>query len=58
MRTLYKCQKCGETDSDQGNNATIPPPKALICSKCKSGHGMSVDDQVMRGVGMLPVGAE
>jgi hypothetical protein len=58
MRQLYKCQNCGETDSDAGNNALLQPPKALICNKCKSGRGMSPDEQVARGVGMLPVGAE
>ena len=59
-RTHYQCTNsdCRATDMDRGANASLQPPPALICWRCKSGSGMSIEQQLTRHIGMLPISTE
>lgn len=49
----YQCTECGERDSDRG--IYDPPPAAIICWNCRAGSKMSIHDQVLREIGMIPI---
>ncbi len=51
--TDYVCIDCGATDRDRGTYESSP--QAIVCYHCKAGAKMGISDQIMRGVGMLPL---
>lgn len=49
--TKYKCNQCGEEDSDR----TTSSPTVLHCWSCKSGMRMSIQEQFDKREGMFIV---